>query len=142
MTSIESVTVEVADPRAAEQFYSAAFGLGSGGQVRIRASDAPTTGFRGFALSLIVSQPSTIRSLFDSAIAAGATMLKPVEKSLWGYGGVVRAPDGSIWKVATSAKKDAAGVSRDGTGSHRLVICSDAGTFADPDGFVWESAPA
>ncbi len=25
---------------------------------------------------------------------------------MWGYGGVVRAPDGTIWKVATSAKKD------------------------------------
>lgn len=25
---------------------------------------------------------------------------------MWGYGGVVQAPDGAIWKVATSAKKD------------------------------------
>jgi predicted lactoylglutathione lyase len=33
-------------------------------------------------------------------------VLKPTKKSLWGYGGVVQAPDGSIWKVATSAKKD------------------------------------
>src|SRR5258708_3683932 len=37
---------------------------------------------------------------------AGATPLKPAAKSFWGYGGVVRAPDGTIWKVATSAKKD------------------------------------
>jgi hypothetical protein len=27
-------------------------------------------------------------------------------KGFWGYGGVVRAPDGAIWKVASSAKKD------------------------------------
>jgi hypothetical protein len=35
-----------------------------------------------------------------------------------------------------------AGVSPDGTGSHRLVIGSDAGPFDDPDGFVWEAAAA
>jgi hypothetical protein len=29
-----------------------------------------------------------------------------VATGLWGYGGVVRAPDGAIWKVATSSKKD------------------------------------
>ncbi len=32
-----------------------------------------------------------------------------------------------------------AGVSADGTGSHRLLIGSDAGPFTDPDGFVWQS---
>jgi hypothetical protein len=32
--------------------------------------------------------------------------LKPAKKSLCGYGAVVQAPDGTIWKVATSAKKD------------------------------------
>jgi hypothetical protein len=32
------------------------------------------------------------------------------------------------------------GVSSDGTGSHRLIIGSDAGPFTAPDGFVWESA--
>jgi hypothetical protein len=32
-----------------------------------------------------------------------------------------------------------AGVSADGTGSHRLAIGSDTGNFADPDGFVWEA---
>jgi hypothetical protein len=30
-----------------------------------------------------------------------------------------------------------AGVSPDGTGSHRLMIGSDAGPFTDPDGFAW-----
>jgi hypothetical protein len=33
-----------------------------------------------------------------------------------------------------------AGVSPDGTGSHRIIIGSDAGPFTDPDGFVWEAA--
>ena len=34
-----------------------------------------------------------------------------------------------------------AGVPPDGTGSHRIVIGSDAGPFTDPDGFAWEAGP-
>ncbi len=104
MTSIEYVTLEVPDPTAADAFYGEAFGLGD--TVGVRASQAPTTGFRGFALSLVVSQPSTVDSLVGTALGGGATTLKPVKKSFWGYGGVVQAPDGTIWKVATSSKKE------------------------------------
>jgi hypothetical protein len=32
-----------------------------------------------------------------------------------------------------------AGVSPDGTGSHRIVIGGDAGPLTDPDGFAWEA---
>jgi catechol 2,3-dioxygenase-like lactoylglutathione lyase family enzyme len=201
MTSIECITLEVADPTAADHFYTAALGLGD--QVRVRASQAPTTGFRGFTLSLIVSQPATVNGLVRAALDAGATALKPAAKSLWGYGGVVQAPDGTICTIASSTKKDtgpatrqvddvvlqlgvedvaaskrfyvdrglavaksfgrryvefatpsspvklallkrpalakAAGVSPDGTGSHRIVVGSDAGPFTDPDGFAWEA---
>jgi hypothetical protein len=104
MTSIESFTLEVADPAAAERFYTAAFGLGD--RLRVRASEEPTAGFRGFTLSLTVSQPANVDALIGAALEAGATTLKPAAKSMWGYGGVVQAPDGTIWKVATSAKKD------------------------------------
>ncbi|WP_151477896.1 VOC family protein [Streptomyces albicerus] len=104
MTSIESITLEVADPTAAGRFYTTAFGLGS--QVRVRASETPTTGFRGFTLSLVVSQPANVNALIDAAGDAGATTLKPAAKSLWGYGGVVQAPDGTIWQIASSSKKD------------------------------------
>ncbi|MGN9845280.1 glyoxalase [Nonomuraea sp. H19] len=202
MASIEFVTLEAVDPAAANRFYTTAFGLGT--LVRLRASEAPTTGFRGFTLSLIVSQPATVNGLIGTALDAGATPLKPAAKSLWGYGGVVQAPDGTIWTIASSAKKDTgpatrqidqivlqlgvadvaaskrfyvdrglavtksygrryvefatssspvklslykrralakvAGVAPDGTGSHRLIIGSDAGPFTDPDGFVWEVA--
>ncbi|MGF0174154.1 glyoxalase [Streptomyces sp. Marseille-Q5077] len=202
MTSIEFVTLEVADPAAADSFYSTAFGLAN--QVRLAASEAPTTGFRGFTLSLVVSQPGNVNALVDAAVAAGATTLKPAAKSLWGYGGVVQAPDGTIWQIASSSKKDTgpatreideivlllgvedvkaskqfyvdhglavaksfggkyvefatgsgpvklalykrrglakvAGISPDGTGSHRLAIGGDAGTFTDPDGFAWTTA--
>ena len=203
MTSIESITLEAADPTAASRFYTTAFGLGT--QIRLRAAEAPTTGFRGFTLSLTVSQPANVNSLIDAALDAGASTLKPAAKSLWGYGGVVQAPDGAIWKVATSSKKDTgpasreidqivlllgaadvaaskrfyldhglavaksfgrkyvefatesspvklalyghralakdAGVSPDGTGSHRLMIGGDTGPFTDPDGFAWEAEP-
>ncbi|MGW2858553.1 VOC family protein [Streptomyces sp. SDr-06] len=111
MTSIESVTLDVADRTAADRFYAAAFGLD--GQVRLRAAPAPSTGFRGFTLALTVSQPADVRLHIDAALAAGATALKPVTKSLWGYGGVVQAPDGAIWKVATSAKKDTGPATRE-----------------------------
>ena len=53
-----------------------------------------------------MSQPGTVDGLVGAALDAGATPLKPPAKSLWGYGGVVQAPDGTIWKVASSAKKD------------------------------------
>ena len=103
MTSIASLTLEVADPTAADRFYTA-FGLGT--RIGLRASEAPTTGFRGFAMSLTASQPADVNTLINAALDAGATTLKPATKSFWGYGGVVQAPDGTIWKVATSEKKD------------------------------------
>lgn len=104
MTSIESVTLEVADPAVARSFYSSAFGLGS--EVRVRGSEAPATGFRGFTLSLVVAQPADVDALVGAAVDAGATTLKPAAKSLWGYGGVVQAPDGTIWQIASSSKKN------------------------------------
>ena len=103
-TAITSVTLEVPDPDAAGAFYQAAFGLGS--KLRLRASQAPTSGFRGFTLSLVVSQPATVDALAGAALDAGATVIKPVKKGFWGYGGVVAAPDGTIWKIATSEKKN------------------------------------
>ena len=91
-TSISSVILEVPDPAAADAFYTAAFGLGA--QLGLRASEAPTTGFRGFTLSLVVSQPATVDGLIGAALDAGATPLKAAKKSLWGYGGVVCARTG------------------------------------------------
>jgi catechol 2,3-dioxygenase-like lactoylglutathione lyase family enzyme len=111
MVSIASVTLEVTDPAAADRFYTAAFGLGP--ELRLRASEEPTSGFRGFTISLVVSQPGTVNSFFGTALEAGATALKPAAKSFWGYGGVLRAPDGTIWKISTSNKKDTGPATRD-----------------------------
>ena len=111
MTSIAAITIDVPDPAAARRFYDDAFALGD--RVDLRVAEAPTAGFRGFTLSITVAQPANVHRLVDAAIEAGATVLKPVTKSFWGYGGVVQAPDGTIWKIATSAKKDTARASRD-----------------------------
>lgn len=109
--TIDSITLHVADTSAAEAFYTQAFGLGD--RLRFRAADADTSGFRGYTLSLVVSQPANVHALIDAAVAGGATVIKPVAKSLWGVGGTVQAPDGAIWKVATTAKKDTAPAGRD-----------------------------
>lgn len=106
MVSITSLILEVADTAAASRFYADAFGAPV--PLQFRVSDAPTSGFRGFTISLTVAQPANVHALYDAAIAAGATALKPVAKSLWGHGGTFRAPDGAIWNIATSAKKDSA----------------------------------
>lgn len=104
MANIEYVTIEVDDMTAGDRFYSDA--LGWGDRVRLQETKAPTTGFRGFTLSLVAAQPADADQIIDTALEAGATVLKPAEKSLWGYGGVVQARDGTICTVASSSKKN------------------------------------
>lgn len=111
MSALKAVTLEVADPGAAEAFYDKAFGPNV--RVGLRASEAPTAGFRGFTMSLVVAQPNAVDGFIAGAVDAGATTLKPVAKSFWGYGGVVQAPDGTIWKVASSSKKNGGPATRD-----------------------------
>ncbi|QGN32496.1 glyoxalase [Microlunatus sp. Gsoil 973] len=108
--AITSISLEVDDVNEAAAFY-AALDLEAQlkDQLRLRPAAAPSSGFRGFTLSLIADQPSAVDQVTRSAITAGATMIKPVTKSFWGYGGVFRSPDGTLWKVATSTKKDAPG---------------------------------
>ncbi|MFA1542549.1 glyoxalase [Actinomadura monticuli] len=111
MISFETITLEVADPASAEAFYEA---LGLAAHVRVRAPGEPaavsggSAGSGGFALSLVASQPGNVDALIGAALGAGATTLKPAAKTFWGYGGVVRAPDGTVCKVASSKKKDSA----------------------------------
>ncbi|MGY0492586.1 glyoxalase [Streptomyces sp. WG-D5] len=101
--ALETVTLEVTDTEAARRFYAA---FGAAPHIRLRASEAASTGFRGFTLALSVANPATVDAFLGAAVDAGAEVLKPATKSLWGYGGVVRAPDGTIWQIVTSAKKD------------------------------------
>ena len=95
MTSITAITLETADPAAGQRFYSDTFGLN--GQVRLRATDAPTNGFRGFTLSLTTSQPANVKALVDAAVDGGATVVKPVAKlslneNFWNSPGRPSAP--------------------------------------------------
>ncbi|MFJ9721431.1 glyoxalase [Streptomyces sp. NPDC101209] len=108
--SLASVTLEVADLEAARRFYTA-FGVDR--YISLRTSEAHSTGFRGFTLALTVAGPATVDGFVADAVDAGAAVLKPAAKSLWGYGGVVQAPDGTIWKIATSAKKDSGPATRE-----------------------------
>ncbi|GAA0575832.1 glyoxalase [Kribbella sandramycini] len=107
MTAFETVTLEVPDAEAATAFYEA-FGLSS--YVQVRTTRAPANGFRGFALSLVAAQPGDVDALTAAAVSAGATTTQPATKSFWGYGGVVRTPDGTLCKIASSKKKDVAPV--------------------------------
>jgi uncharacterized glyoxalase superfamily protein PhnB len=104
MTVIERLVIEADDASAAEAFYKEAFDLGD--TIQVRGSSSPTTGFRGFAVSLVVAQPSTVDSLFESAAAAGATATKQPSRSFWGYGAAVQAPDGTVCTLASSSKKE------------------------------------
>jgi catechol 2,3-dioxygenase-like lactoylglutathione lyase family enzyme len=124
-TNITSLTLEVRDPAASQHFYASAFGLGD--RVRARTAETPAGGFRGFTISLVVGQPSTVDSLFETAVAAGAATVKPAEKGMWGYGAVVQDADGVIWKLATSAKKDKAPATREIDDLVLLIGASDLG---------------
>lgn len=110
MTAIEYITLETDDLTAAEEFYSK--GLELGPLVRLKPAEAPSSGFRGYSLSLVASQPGNVDALLEASVAHGATVLKPGAKSLWGYGAIAQAPDGAIWKFACSSKKDSAPVEK------------------------------
>lgn len=106
---ITTLTLESEDVAAAEAFYEA-FGIGE--HINVETAKADTSGFRGYHLSLVVAQPNIVDAWIGAALEAGATTLKPAKKGFWGYGGVVQAPDGAIWKIATSNKKDSGPATR------------------------------
>ncbi|MGW4004513.1 hypothetical protein ACWEGM_22120, partial [Streptomyces nigra] len=52
----------------------------------------------------------------------------------------VRGTAGSPRRRGRRGLAKVAGVSPEGTGSHRLAIASSAGPFTDPDAFEWTTA--
>ena len=108
---LDALVIEAEDPAATEAFHAAAFGLGD--RIRVRPADAPTSGFRGYSISVVLAQPSGVDALVRSALEAGAREVKPAKKSMWGYGGVVEAPDGTLWKVVSQSKKDTGPTTRE-----------------------------
>jgi len=128
--SVDAITLGVLEPDQARRFYIDGFGLtvlaDHGDFVSLGlgehsaplslyandalAADAQTKpdgdGFRGFTISYLVEQPAAVDLVVSRASAAGAQVIKPAKKSMWGgYSGVLRAPDGALWKVATPHKK-------------------------------------
>jgi uncharacterized glyoxalase superfamily protein PhnB len=129
--SLDVIALGVPDVPAARTFYAAAFspvvadhgdyvgldlhGSGELGLIENEAlaTDAGTvsasdpSGFRGYVLNAIVSQPSEVKALLAAAVAGGATVLKPAKGGLFGeFSAVYQAPDGAIWKLAAASKRD------------------------------------
>lgn len=70
-------------------------------------ADPAGSGFRGHVLSAVVERPAEVRALLEIAVAAGASVVRPPRKRIFGeFTAVFRAPDGSVWKLAASGKRD------------------------------------
>ncbi|GAA3383830.1 VOC family protein [Cryptosporangium minutisporangium] len=125
--SVDTVTLGVPQVEAARVFYTSTFSatadqhpdgldLRGTGRLALHQIDSlaaacgatPTTsGFRGYVLSSIVTQPAEVRALLAAADGNGATVVKPAKKQFFGeFTAVYQAPDGAVWKLAAASKKD------------------------------------
>lgn len=126
--TLDAVALGVPQAEAARDFYASAFsadrvdsgtaavdlhGTGRLAFYQIEALAAEvgvspaTSGFRGYVLGSIVSQPGDVKALLQSAEDAGAAVVKPAKKQLFGeFTASYQAPDGAVWKLAASSKKD------------------------------------
>jgi uncharacterized protein len=123
---ISAITLGVADLARARRFYGEGLGwpieqdypqwvsfkMGEGSSTvglypwDALAGDAGVaadgTGFRGVTLSYIVRSEDRVAEVLAEAERAGATIVKPAERSQWGgASGHFADPDGFIWKVAS-----------------------------------------
>ena len=69
------------------------------------AGDAGVTpdgsGFSGIAIAHNVDSEAAVDAVLDEAVAAGAKLVKPGQKTDWGgYAGYFADPDGYLWEVA------------------------------------------
>jgi len=128
---VSAITLGVGDLDRARAFYAdglgwpvvqdypgwVAFGLGDGSSVLgLYAWDALAdeagvspegSGFRGFALSYVVSAPERVDAVLGEAVAAGGTIGRPAEDAQWGGRfGYFADPDGYLWKVAAGDGKE------------------------------------
>ena len=55
----------------------------------------------GITLAHCVAGPAEVDALMNDAVAAGAVVTRPAEKTFWGgYSGIFTDPDGHAWEVA------------------------------------------
>ncbi len=65
------------------------------------AVSSGSAGFAGFSLAHNVHSEAEVDGVIAQAVAAGATVTKPAEKTSWGgYAGYFSDPDGYLWEVA------------------------------------------
>jgi catechol 2,3-dioxygenase-like lactoylglutathione lyase family enzyme len=63
--------------------------------------DPAGSGFRGVTLNYLVRREDRVAEVIAEAEAAGASVVKPTEKSQWGgTSGYFADPEGTLWKVA------------------------------------------
>lgn len=68
------------------------------------AEDANVTasgsGFAGFTLAHNVESETAVLALLDEAVAAGARLVRPADKTFWGgFRGYFADPDGFLWEI-------------------------------------------
>ena len=58
-------------------------------------------GYSGFNLAHNVHSDDEVDTLVDTAVSAGATLVKPPQRADWGgYHGYFSDPDGHLWEIA------------------------------------------
>jgi len=63
--------------------------------------DADRTGFPGVSTAVNLAHEAAVDAALAIAAAAGATILKPAERVVWGgYSGYFADPGGHVWEVA------------------------------------------
>ncbi len=64
-------------------------------------ADSTPQGFNGVAIAWNGRNEAEVDAALKTAIAAGATLVKPAQKVFWGgYSGYFADPDGHLWEVA------------------------------------------
>jgi uncharacterized protein len=59
------------------------------------------SGFSGITIAHNVDSEAAVDAVLDEAVAAGAKLVKPGQKTEWGgYAGYFADPDGYLWEVA------------------------------------------
>ena len=133
---IDAITLGVADLHRAREFYEDGLGfpveqerggsvthaLGAGPSKLVLcpwdslAGDAglspESSGFRGFTLSYIVEEAHQVDEVLARAVRSGGDLSKPPRNAMWGYSAYVTAPDGCLWKIASSKRRPLIGRNR------------------------------
>jgi len=120
--SLDSFTVHCDSVADAADFYTNAFAasidphsdvtevdLHGVGRLQLVEGATSQGSFPKFIVTYIVPQPTDVRTVMDMAARCGAQIVKPAKKALFSsFSGVLRSPDGVIWKIAAESGKDTA----------------------------------